>query len=83
MGESRKDALRLDFDRELKVAFGGTTVPSDAGLLAHREPDDVFGLTDTADEWRVRSLPATFSGKESSMIIIGLDWARSKDDYEL
>ncbi|MCH7558987.1 MAG: hypothetical protein IIB56_16260 [Planctomycetes bacterium] len=32
MGESRKDALRVDFDRKLKVEFHGTKVTSDAGL---------------------------------------------------
>ena len=30
MGESRKDALRVDFDRKLKLEFHGTKVTSDA-----------------------------------------------------
>jgi len=34
MGEARKDALRLDFDRKLKLEFHGTKVTSDGGLLA-------------------------------------------------
>ncbi|MDP6096265.1 MAG: IS1380 family transposase, partial [Gammaproteobacteria bacterium] len=45
MGEACKDALRVNFDRELKVEFHGTKVTSDAGLLAYRELDEVLGLT--------------------------------------
>ena len=32
MGEARKDALKLDLDRRLKLEFHGTKVTSDAGL---------------------------------------------------
>ena len=46
MGESKKDALRVNFNKKLKLEFHGVKVTSDAGLLAYREIDDVFGLTD-------------------------------------
>jgi len=49
MGEARKDALRLDFDRKLKLEFHGTKVTSDAGLLAYRELDEALGLTSVID----------------------------------
>ncbi len=46
MGEGRKEALRVNFDRSLKVEFHGANVTSDAGLLAFRELDEGLELTD-------------------------------------
>ena len=46
MGEGRREALRVDFDRSVKVEFHGANVTSDAGLLAFRELDEALGLTD-------------------------------------
>ncbi len=56
MGAGKKPALRVAFDRRLKLEFHGSKVTSDAGLLAYRELDEVLGLTDLGEnllnDWR-------------------------------
>ena len=48
MGDRRRQALRVQFDGELKLAFNGANITSDAGLLASRELDEAFRLTEKA-----------------------------------
>ena len=49
MGDGQNGDLRVDFDRRLKLKFLGSQVTTDAGLLAYRELDETFGLTEVAD----------------------------------
>ena len=50
MGETKKRALWVDFDRQLKLEFCGAKITPDAGLFAYRELDDAVGLTEMADD---------------------------------
>jgi len=50
MGEGQEGLLKLHFDGHLRHGFRLAKVRSDDGLLAVRELDDTFGLTETAGE---------------------------------
>ena len=68
MGESKREGLRVDFDRRLKLEFHGSRVSSDAGLLAYREFDDALGLTAMAGG----ALADSRTGKNGWHGIVGL-----------
>ncbi len=48
MGDRRTQALRVQSDGRLKLRFHGAKITSDAGLLAFRELDEAFRLTENA-----------------------------------
>jgi hypothetical protein len=68
MGESKNDPLRFDFDRQIKLEFHGSTVTSDAGLLAYRELDDALALTSAA----ATGLHDTRTGQNTQHTLIAL-----------
>ena len=68
MGERRKDALRVHFNRRLKLAFHGTKVTSDAGLLAYRDLADALRLTEMMES----KLVDMRKGKNTRHGLIGL-----------
>jgi Enoyl-(Acyl carrier protein) reductase/Transposase DDE domain group 1 len=47
-GEAKEAPLRPTFDRRIKLQFHGARITSDGGLLAYRELDDAFRLTEIA-----------------------------------
>jgi hypothetical protein len=48
MGEKAKEALKLQFDKRLRLEFHGASITSDGGLLACRELDGALELTEVA-----------------------------------
>ena len=46
MGDKQKQALRVQFDGKLKLEFQGAKITSDAGLLAFRDLNEAFRLTE-------------------------------------
>jgi Transposase DDE domain group 1 len=67
-GEADRSFLRLDFDRRLMLQFCGSTITSDAGLLAYRELDDALRLTDAA----ANTLADARTGKNGRHRLAGL-----------
>src|SRR5262252_173262 len=67
-GEADKSGLRLDFDRRVLLQFRGSTITSDAGLLAYRELDDTLRLTDTGAD----ALADARTGKNGRHQLAGL-----------
>src|SRR4051794_33240240 len=66
-GETNK-ALRVAFDRRVKLEFHGARITSDGGLLAYRELDDALGLTATG----VSALAEGRRGKNIRHRLLGL-----------
>lgn len=50
MGEARREALRVGFDRSIKLEFHGAKISSDSGLLTYRDLDEALQLTAMATE---------------------------------
>src|ERR1700730_15050199 len=67
-GESKSEALRLNFDHRLLLQCRGSLITSDGGLLAYRELDDVLGLTTSGGE----RLAETCTGKNRRHLLVGL-----------
>ena len=43
-GESRKEVIRPDFNRAIRIDFQGATISSDTGFILLREVDDRFRI---------------------------------------
>jgi hypothetical protein len=67
-GESKTEALRLNFDRRLLLQFHGSVITSDGGLLAYRELDNVLALTATGGD----RLAEARTGKNRQHLLVGL-----------
>src|SRR3979490_1900548 len=67
-GESKSEALRLDFDHRLMLRFRGSAITSDGGLLAYRELDDVLARTAGGGE----RLAEARTGRNRRHLLVGL-----------
>ena len=59
MGDGEKAPLRLQFNPKVRLEFHGSTITSDAGLLAFRELDDALDLTGIASNYLQESRTGT------------------------
>ena len=71
MGDRRKRALRVQFDREVKLEFRGAAITSDAGLLPVRELDEAFRLTEKGSSVLSGSLNVNLSSTIALLPILG------------
>src|SRR4030067_364917 len=51
MGEKTREALKLQFDKRLRLEIHGARITSDAGLLVFRELDEALGLTEKTPDY--------------------------------
>jgi hypothetical protein len=63
-GERQHSALRFGFERRIKLEVHGVRISSAGGLLAHRDLDDVLGLTDMAASIPGNSRPGRNSRRQ-------------------
>ena len=51
MGERKDESLRVQFDPQVRLDFGGSKISTEAGLVAYRELDWKLGLTAAAGQF--------------------------------
>lgn len=68
MGDGGNRALRVQFDRRVKLEFHGANITSDGGLLLYRELDEALGLSAMAGD----DLEDTRTGKNTQHVLMAL-----------
>ena len=61
MGDGEKAPLRLQFNPKVRLEFHGSTITSDAGLLAFREFDDAWALPKSLRTTSRKAVPDAIS----------------------